>query len=408
MILIKTHILNPLNRFETEFRKNVFLTIKGNRIHSLSDQPDDDHWEDYTHCVCLPGMIDAHVHLSQFRIRGKHSSELLPWLNEHVFPEEARSSEPEYADVIAREFFQDLIRKGTTTSVIYTAPFFSACDKAFRIAEELGVRALIGAALMDVNSPEGLQQKTDTAFQESVDLYHEWNGKNELLEYIFSPRFAPVCSPRLMKLTGDFAARNNAYIQTHLSENLEEIKLVRSLYPEVSSYTEVYLKNNLLGPKTLLGHAIHLSDSELEIIKKTGSKVIHCPDSNFFLKSGQFPWSDLLRFEIPFALGSDVGAGTDLSMFQVMKMANYRQDEYIVSPEEAFYLATRGGAEAIGKDDQIGAIEVGKSADLVFADCRDPQTRESSDILSELMYLETNQKINTVFVNGKIKFQRAR
>ena len=391
MKIIKTNILNPVSQDYTDLLKDTYLFIEQNKIKLVTDVLESTHIEieDKTDCICLPGFIDTHVHLSQFRIRGKHSPNLLHWLNTYTFQEELRSKDEKYAREIAHEFFIDLRKKGTTTAVIYTAPFKKACDIAFEVAQEMGFHGFIGMTMMDQNSPEYLLQNTKQAFEDSVNLYEKWNSGK--LEYIFTPRFAPTCTRDLMQQVGEFAHQNSAFIQTHLSENSDEIKWVLELFPECKSYTDVYQRYNILGEKTILGHCIHLVDEELELIKNSKSKIAHCPDSNFFLKSGSFPFEKLQQLDIDFALASDVGGGTTLSMLEVMKMANYRQDSYIVSPESAFYYATLGGAKLLGREVYTGSIEPGKDADLNFI----PYSKEmdKKNILSDLLYLGNELKI---------------
>ena len=399
--IYKTNILTPVSPAETRLQKKVFITIFGSKITEISENKPNSEFTDLTDCVCIPGLIDSHVHLSQFNVIGKNSPNLLTWLNEFIFAEEFRSKDETYARKVAEDFFSASLKSGTTTSVIYTAPFKKACEVAFEVAKEFGVRAIIGKTMMDCNSPDYLHEDTQKSFDESVELFEKYNSSSPLLEYIFSPRFAPVCSPELMKLTGIFARENNAYIQTHLSENPDEIKLVKELFPECRSYTEVYEKNKILGPKTILGHAIHLSKDEMNILNKTGSKIAHCPDSNFFLKSGVFQPENIKKTNIDFALASDVAAGTSLSMFNVMKMFVYRQDKYVVSLSEAFYYATLGGAKVLGKEDSIGSIEIGKEADLAFIKVPNVKEKTKSDLLSELVYLGEQRDIEAVIIGGK-------
>ena len=134
MKIIKTNILNPVSSSQAEYLKDVFLTIKNDKISSISKKPETSDFNDHSDCVCIPGLIDTHVHISQYFIRGSHSSNLLHWLNTYAFPEELKSQNHEYARKVAQDFFKDSIRKGTTTSVIYTAPFKQACEVAFQIA----------------------------------------------------------------------------------------------------------------------------------------------------------------------------------------------------------------------------------------------------------------------------------
>ena len=399
--IFKTNILTPVSAEETKLLTNVFITVSKTKIIEISKEKPDTKYADFTNCICIPGLIDTHVHLSQFNAIGKHRPNLLDWLNDFIFAEEYKSKDETYARKVAADFFTESVKSGTTTSVIYTAPFKQACEAAFEVAEEFGVRALIGKTMMDQNSPEFLQEDTFKSFKESVELYNKYNSSCPLLEYIFSPRFAPVCSPKLMKLVGGFAKENNAYIQTHLSENTDELKWVKELFPECNSYTQVYEKYNILGEKTILGHAIHLSKKELQIIFGTNSKIAHCPDSNFFLRSGILPLEKIKNSNIDFALASDVAAGTSLSMFNVMKMFVYRQDDVAVTPEEAFYSATLGGAKLLGKEDILGSVEVGKEADLVFIQIQNIKEKTKTGILSELVYLGSQKIIENVVIAGK-------
>ena len=161
------------------------------------------------------------------------------------------------------------------------------------------------------------------------------------------------------------------------------------------------MEDERLKEKVVDWKEVGIDENELEIIKKTGSKIAHCPDSNFFLKSGAFPFEKIKAANIDFALASDVAAGTSLSMFNMMKMCNYRQDDYIVSPAEAFYYATLGGAKVLGKEKIIGSVESGKEADLTFVKIADINEKDKESLLSELLYLGTEREIKAVFAAGK-------
>ncbi|MCF7793591.1 MAG: guanine deaminase [Candidatus Cloacimonetes bacterium] len=401
---IKTNLLNPVSAENVEFKKNIFLTLENGKITSIEAEFDGE-FEDKTDLICCPGFIDTHVHLSQFYIRGSHSPNLLHWLNTYTFQEEKRSRNEDYARKVAEDFFVDLVSKGTTTSVIYTAPFKPACDIAFQVAEEKKIRAIIGMTMMDMESPEYLQQKPLLAFDDSVDLFHKWNKKSDLLEYIFTPRFALTCSSELMQITGDFARNENAFIQTHLSENKEEIKRALELFPKYKSYTEIYAETGILSPKTILGHVIHVDENELQLLKETNSKIAHCPDSNFFLKSGMFSWQKIKESEIDFALASDVGGGSSLNMLNVMKMAAFRQNDLVVSPQELFYRGTLGAAKILGKEEIIGSIQPEKDADLVFLKLSDFQKYNETELLSKLIYTHEDVEVVETLVQGKQVFK---
>ena len=281
---LRSNIFNPISPTQVDFLADHVLSFDGEKIHAIIPFQDfSGAWEDYRDHIVLPGLIDLHVHLSQYRIRGLYEPALLPWLKQHVFPEEMRSSDPDYARGLSLDFYQALLRRGTTFSVIYTAPFRQAADIAFEVAHELGIRAKIGMTMMDMNSPEGILHSTDYALKHSIELFEKWS--DPYLGYIFSPRFAPTCSETLMRETGKYAAEHQAFIQTHLSENIEETRWVKQLFGQ-DTYTEVYADYGILSPRTILGHAIHLSDDELDLLAQSHSNIAHCPDSNFYLKSG--------------------------------------------------------------------------------------------------------------------------
>ena len=364
---ILCNIVNPISPEEIQFLPKQVISIEESKISAITSLPefqgriDEDRSNEYA----LPGFIDLHTHLSQYYIRGLYEPALLPWLNKYVFPEEERSKNIEYAEKLSRDFFSAMLKTGTTTCVIYTAPFFSACDMAFEIAKETGIRALIGMTMMDMNCPENLPQNSHKTLEESILLYEKWHGKNAKLDYIFTPRFAPTCSLELMKEVAKYAIEHNAWIQTHLSENKEEIEMVKEIFG-YKSYTEVYQKAGLLTQHSIFAHCIHLSDEEIKMLAENKCKIAHCPDSNFFLKSGEFPLQKIEEAGIEYGLGSDVGAGTSLNMLYHTKMMNYRQGDYPVLPAKALYHITLGSAKLLGVDKIIGSLEIGKEADIVF------------------------------------------
>ncbi|MDY0150944.1 MAG: guanine deaminase [Candidatus Cloacimonas sp.] len=360
-------LINPVSATQADFLPQQMITLNEGKIHTIEpfDVAKHHDYEDYSDCIALPGFIDLHVHLSQYRMRGLYEPSLLPWLKNQVFPEEARSADEVYAYDLSQQFFTALSRAGTTTALIYTAPFKQACKIAFEVAAEMGIRAKIGMTMMDQNAPDDLLQNTVQALDDSFALFAAWQGKNPLLDYIFTPRFAPTCSMDLMNEVGVFAAKHNAWIQTHLSENNDELAWVQELFG-FDSYTEVYEHAGLIGQHSILGHAIHLQDRELAILNANKAKIAHCPDSNFYLKSGEFPLQRVENAGIEYGLGSDVGAGTSLNMLYHAKMMNFRQSNLPVLPSAMLYRITLGSAKLLEMDTRIGSLEVGKDADLVF------------------------------------------
>jgi guanine deaminase len=261
--------------------------------------------------------------------------------------------------------------------MVYAAIYEDSCDVGFEAAEQSGLRIILGKMMMDIGSYGQLQPKKilSVSLIESERLCRKWHGAAEgRLEYAFSPRFAVTCSEKLMRSAGEMAQRFGAYLQTHLAENREEIEKVRNLHMTARDYTDVYEKCGMLTSKTMLGHCIHLNAREIDAIATTQSNIAHCPTSNLFLGSGLIKLDQLLSAGIPIGLGSDVAAGPELNMWQVMRSALAVQKARHMAepnlprmqPNEAFYLATSGGARALGKSATIGSLDVGKEADLLL------------------------------------------
>ena len=407
MRILRTNILNPLSSAQSQLLEDWLIGIDNGKIGLLQawDAQFDRTYEDHRHSLLCAGFIDIHVHLSQHRIRGLYQPALLPWLEQSVFPEEAKSRDRNFAAGIAEEFYTALFACGTTCSVIYTAPFKEACQEAFLAADRLGARALIGMTLMDMNAPQSLLQSTRYAIDESISLCQSFHKADGMLGYIFTPRFAPTCSAELMRAIANYATANNIWIQSHLSENKDEISWVKEIFG-LDSYTQVYEEYGLLGPHTIMAHPIHLSDIELQILKAYQTKIAHCPDSNFYLKSGEFDLPRIKEAGLQYALGSDVGAGTSLSMPYHAKMMNFRQSSYPVLPSEAFYAITLGAARLLGLDQKIGSIELGKEADLVLLDYPGYLPLDDQAV-SRLIFSGHEWPILETLVRGRTVYQQA-
>ena len=328
--------------------------------------------------VCVPGLIDLHTHLPQYPVVARREDSLMPWLERHIFPQELEFQGPGQ-HLMIEAFFDELARNGTTTAVIYAAIWEDSTDLAFEIARDRGLRVIIGKVMMDEGSygqsmPAEARRRS---MEETRRLVEKWHGQSDgMLEFAVSPRFAVTCSAELMTDAAALAAEFDTYIQTHLSENTDEVETVRQRFPEADSYTDVYARNKMLTPRTLLGHAIHLSDAEIAAIAGAEAAVAHCPTSNFFLNSGLCPVNRLLAAGVRIGLGSDVAGGPELNLWQVMRSAIETQQARafaddsvpLLTPAQVFHFATSGGAAALGKQDLIGSLDSGKDADLLVLD----------------------------------------
>ncbi|MFV0415014.1 MAG: guanine deaminase [Chthoniobacterales bacterium] len=377
-------------------------------------------WQNSPSSLLLPGLIDLHTHLPQYPAVARQESALLPWLEKHIFPLE-KDFTPAVAKKLAPVFFEHLARSGTTTAGIFTSISKESTEACFEAAAKSGMRVIMGKMMMDRGSygslaPEKILARSVTETRSLCETWHRFDKGR--IDYAVSPRFAVTCTTELMTEAAKLAREFDCYIQTHLSENHEEIQTVKKLFPEHPDYTSVYAACGLLTPKTFLGHGIHLSPSELEKIKSTGAAIVHCPSSNLFLKSGIMPLDRWQDADIPLALGSDVAAGPELNLWRVLRSAlesqvarSFYEEVRIPSLAELFHLVTQGAAEAIGKGDIIGTLSPGKEADFIVLDLKKllPAAKRLSfqddlsanDILSLLIHRADDAATIESFVRGR-------
>ena len=415
--------------------RNGALIIAHGKIAAVGDYDDvrrSEHgaktrWIDHgPSAAVFPGLIDCHTHLPQYSAVARGQAELLPWLRENVFPVEREFTGPKAREEAPR-FFHELARNGTTTAMVYAAIYEDSCHVGFEAAERSGLRVILGKMMMDLGSYGTLQPKKvlSISLAESERLCARWHRAAEgRLEYAFSPRFAVTCSEKLMRGAAELAKKHGAYLQTHLAENREELEKVHNLYMSAQNYTDVYDKAGLLTPKTVLGHCIHLRDREIETIAARQASVAHCPTSNLFLGSGLMRLNDLHTAGIVVGLGSDVAAGPELNMWQVMRAAIdvqrartfHDQNVPPLRVAEAFYLATNGGARALGKAAVIGTLDTGREADVTVIDVnavrpypdagRRVSEMSKEDLLALCVYRAGPHATLETFVRGKSVYRR--
>jgi guanine deaminase len=362
--------------------------------------------ERHDRALILPGFVDTHLHLPQMHLRGIYGADLLQWLKDYILPAEAKFADPRFARRVAREFFSELLKNGTTTAMVYSSVHREATDIAFEEAARSGIRAIIGKVMMDQNVPQELKEKTNQSLRDSIALYEKWQGfDRNRLQYAFAPRFAPSCSERLMSAVGDAARNLKAHVTTHLAETRPELELTRKLFPGYRSYTDLYYRMGLLGPRTVMAHCIHLNAEEFRLLARTGTRVAHCPSANLFLHSGNMDVRRMARERIIVGLGTDVGAGPSFSLFNVLQNMYFLRK---VTPGKAFYHATLGGAKALALDREIGSFAPGKEADFVVVDypVAAPHLPAINEILAQLMFRGDDRAIRACYVRGKAVYRR--
>lgn len=358
--------------------------------------------------LIIPGLIDCHLHLPQLDCRGKHGVTLLDWLNHYIFPAEVAFKDMRVVDDVGKRFFKKLILNGTTTASIYVTIHPQATDHVFKLAKACGVRAIIGKVMMDQHVPAGLKENTNQSLKESENLAAKWHGAvGGRLKYVFTPRFAPTCSRQLLQEVGKLVKNNDAYLQSHIAETKMENEKVKELFPECPDSFSVFEQTGCAGPKTILGHAIYLTDDEYRRMAQSQTKIAHCPTSNFFLKSGSMPVSRVEKAGIIYGLGTDVGAGTSMSLFTEMRHADFTQREETIAPIKAIYLATLGNAKVLSMEEEIGNFESGKYADFLVLDIKQVDYHyklselTTNEVLSLLMYRGDGRVVESTYVGGK-------
>ncbi|MBP8938528.1 MAG: guanine deaminase [Agrobacterium sp.] len=351
------------------------LLIEDGRIAAIGEYadirkqaPEDIEEKDHRPHLIVPGFIDMHLHFPQMQVIGSYAANLLEWLNTYTFPEECRFVESAHAQRIATHFYDELLRHGTTTAAAYCSVHKTSADAFFTEAMKRNMLMVGGKVMMDRNAPQGLLDTPETSYDETRQVIADWHGKGRN-HVAITPRFAITSTPKQMEAAQALAQEfPDLFIQTHLSENLDEIKYTCELYPDATDYTDIYVRYGLMGKKTLLGHAIHLSEREADVLSDTGAVAVHCPTSNLFIGSGLFPMKKLQRREKPvrIAVATDIGGGSSYSMLRTMDEA-YKIQQLLgerLNPLESWYLMTRGNAEALSMVDRIGTLEAGTDADI--------------------------------------------
>ena len=375
--------------------------------------------------VVLPGMVDLHAHLPQLPNAGLgYGLDLLTWLDRYIFPLERRFDQDEDAARLAPAAFRTFAAAGTTTVLAYGAVYKASMDGAFRAAEEHGIRAILGKVMMDrITYDETIDPSTilDRSVRESAELIETWHGADDgRLGYAVTPRFAISCTAEMLKASAELAASTGAWWQTHVSEDPGEIAEVARLFPEATDYVDVYDRAGGLGARTILAHAVHLTDRELARLVESDTRVAHCPASNLFLASGIMPLARFREAGLGIGLGTDVAGGPDPSIFTVMQVGAYAQaarrtvagdERPVLGPLEWLRLGSLDGARALGLDDRIGSIEPGKDADLIVVDPRMTAPRRdlpydtgrvtADEVMSRLIFRAHPDMVRGAWVRGR-------
>ena len=399
-ILIKNAlILNP-NNFEY---KKQSLLIKDDLIAEISDEIDDSNADkiiDAEGKILLPGLINTHTHLSMTLFRGLADDlSLDSWLNDHIWPMEANLN-GDYCYIGALLGAVELIKSGTTT---FSDMYFYMEDVA-RAVDDAGIRAVLSYGMIDFGDAE----RREAEIKENMALYDACNGMADgRIKVFFGPHSPYTASEELLVKVRELADEHNIGIHIHVSETQKEIN--DSLDERGIRPFEYLEKIGFLGPDVVAAHCVWLSDEEIEIIKKHGVKVSHNPCSNMKLASGVSPVSKLIENDICVSIGTDgASSNNNLDLIEELKTASLLQkvstlDPKVLTSDEAIEMATIKGAEALGLDDEIGSIEVGKKADIILIDTNSANmVPDSSSLSSNVIYSANGSNVDTTICNGKI------
>ncbi|MEL5467926.1 guanine deaminase [Serratia nevei] len=365
----------------------------------------------------VPGFIDTHIHYPQTEMIGAYGDQLLDWLNNYTFPTESRYGCERHADAMSAFFLRELLSNGTTTALVFGSVHPQSVDALFSQAQTLNMRLIAGKVMMDRHAPQALLETPEQSYRDTRELIERWHGKGRL-GYAITPRFAPTSTPALLaqvqRLREEFP---DVWLQTHLSENPQEVAWVKSLFPQSQSYLDVYHRYGMTGGKSVFAHCLHLEEQEWDCLCETRSAIAFCPTSNLFLGSGLFDLQQAWRKRVKLGIGTDVGAGTSFNMLRTLGEA-YKVGQlqhYRLSAVEAFYHATLGGARALSLDDKIGNFDVGKEADFVVLDpavtplqqLRYANSATPAEQGFVLMTLGDERNIYRTYVDGKVVYQAA-
>lgn len=365
--------------------------------------------------LVVPGFVDAHVHYPQVDRIASHGAQLLDWLERHIFPAEMAFAEQAHADRMARFFLDELLRHGTTSALVFATVHAQSVDALFDAALARDMRIVSGKTLMDLG-PDGLRDSPEAARGESEALIARWWGRGRL-GYAVTPRFALTSSDAQLRVAGELlAAHPDALLHTHLSENRAEIAAVAARFPDAADYLDVYDRFGLVGGRSVFAHGVHLETRALGRMAAAGAGVAFCPTSNLFLGSGLFDLERVAGAGVRVGMGSDVGAGTSLSLLATMgeayKVGQLRGTS--LDPFRALHLATAGGAALLGLGDRIGSLAEGQEADFVVLDpaatpllARRTAGAGLAERLFALQVLGDDRAVAATYLRGERAWERA-
>jgi guanine deaminase len=363
--------------------------------------------------ILAPGFIDLHIHFPQTDVIGSPAEGLLPWLDNFTFPHESRFVDEAYAKEVAAVFLDELQRNGVTTALTFATSHPSSVNALFEASQARGLRMITGKVLQDRHSPDGVRDQTEQSLIDTETLINRWHGVDRL-GYAITPRFAPSCTEAQLRGAGELAATyQDVWIQSHVAENLDEVKWARELFPASRSYLSVYDDFGLMRERAVYAHCIHLDDEDRALMRDTGTAAAVSPTSNLFLGSGFFDYAAADRVGFKYGLASDVGGGTSFSPFHTMLAAYYVGREgqtkkgLSIPPHQLWWQHTAGAAEALGLGGTVGNLQPGCEADFIVLNPqatpmlarKTAQARNLEELLFAMIVLGDDRLVERVVIN---------
>ncbi|MBR6340007.1 MAG: amidohydrolase family protein [Alloprevotella sp.] len=415
MKVYKAHIIYTKQRDRFEVLENGYIAVDEGRVQGIAAQREDlgcpnAEVVDFGNKLLIPAMNDMHVHAAQFHNQGiAMDLELLPWLENYTFPEETKFCHIDYAERIYRRFVYQLWKMGTMRAVTFATIHTESTRRLMQLFKRAGMGAYVGKVAMNRNCPKALQEPVEEAVSGMLSLIEAYKDPQDLVRPIITPRFIPSCTPELLRACADIAQRYNLPVQSHLSENLGEIELVRQLEPDSDGYGDAYMRYGLFGQTpTIMAHCVWSDEKERLLMKEQGVLVAHCPTSNLNVASGMAPIRTYLNDGINVGLGSDVSGGHDISIFRMMVYAiqiskmHYQRNHALpfLSLSEAFWMATKAGGTFFGK---VGSFEKGYDFDALVIDDNTLHPDEYTTLqrLERFIYIGDDRQIAHRFCQGK-------
>ena len=415
---------SPQNDYQ--YYDDGILITRGGRIDYLNTYEHFSHHQNtlnpnhnsvtHHHGLILPGLIDAHVHYPQMEIMASYGKQLLDWLRTYTYPAEKKYQDKNYAKAQAIDFLNQLFANGTTTASVFAARFPESVDAFFEAAELYQARMICGKVMMDRFASDMMRDKPAEAAYQTEALIERWHNNGRHL-YALSPRYAVACTPQLLSEVTHIAQRHpDIFIQSHLSDSLGEVELAKSLYPHHRDYLSIFEQAGLIRERSLLGHCLYFSDEEFKRIAQSDATIVSCPTSNFFLGKGLFPYQKVKNLDANIAFGSDIGAGTRLSLFENLADAYKacQMQAHCLNPLESLYQCTQGTAVSMSLEDKIGNLNTGTEADFIVINVDNlpilkQRIRHVADIKSRLfalLLLGNESVVQSTYVAGQRVYER--